>query len=74
MIKHMARKPILKRETYLKYGFVLTERERPLCPQCGSVLNAGPGYQPKRCGQCGQKIAFKKVTWKEEKPLRYMPS
>lgn len=72
MDRNMARRPISKRETYLKYGFVATEHEKQSCPQCGSVLNAGPGHQPKYCERCGQRITFDGVAWMEEKTLGYV--
>ena len=53
--KRKARKPIARKITYLKYGFVITEHENHYCPRCNHVLNAGPNYQPKYCNQCGQK-------------------
>jgi len=71
MLKNIARKPIPKMETYLKYGFVITEHEKHLCPRCKSVLNAGPNYQPRYCDQCGQRISFSSVKWKEDRELGY---
>lgn len=65
--------PTTKVDTYLKYGFVLTEHEFHSCPRCGSVLNAGPNYQPKVCEQCGQRITFKGIVWKEDKTIGYAP-
>lgn len=69
--KGMARKPVLKAETYLKYGFVITECERYLCPRCKGILNAGPNYQQRYCGQCGQRIDYSKVEWKDERTLGF---
>jgi hypothetical protein len=66
-----ARKPVPKLETYLKFGYVAMERECHLCPRCGSVLNAGPDYQPHYCSQCGQRVDFEGVEWKEERELGY---
>lgn len=43
MPKCIARKPALKIQMYLKYGFVITECEKHLCPRCGSVLSKGGG-------------------------------
>ena len=69
--KNIARRPAARTETYLKYGFVITECEQLLCPRCGSILNAGPNYQPRYCDQCGQKVSFKGTEWKEEKELGF---
>lgn len=66
-----ARRPIPETGTYLKYGFVITEYEKHLCPRCKSILNAGPNYQPNYCSQCGQKINFAGVKWKKEKELGF---
>ena len=71
MFRSIARKPISKTGTYLKFGFVIMENESHLCPRCGKVLNAGPNYQPKYCDQCGQKINFAGIDWKKEKKLGY---
>ncbi|WP_251205852.1 hypothetical protein [Acetatifactor aquisgranensis] len=71
MFRNMARKPIARTYTYLKYGFVVTESEKQLCPRCGSTLNAGPDYQPRRCGQCGQRIDYSRVEWKGERTLGF---
>lgn len=70
-LKNIARKPIPEMETYLKYGFVITEHEKHLCPRCKSVLNAGPDYQPNYCSQCGQKVSFSGIMWKKDKELGY---
>ena len=67
-----ARKPIAKIDTYLKYGFVITEHEYYHCPKCKHTLNAGPDYQPKYCDQCGQHINFEGILWKEEKTLGFL--
>ncbi|RKJ46535.1 hypothetical protein D7X98_04040 [bacterium 1XD8-76] len=71
MFKGKARRPVSKTETYLKYGFVITEIKSYYCPRCGSILSAGPNYQPKYCPECGQKVSFKGIEWKEEKTLGY---
>lgn len=71
ILKNIAMKPIPEIETYLKYGFVVTEYEKHLCPRCRSVLNAGPDYQPNYCSQCGQKVSFNGMKWKEDKELGY---
>lgn len=69
--KSIARKPTLRIETYLKYGFVITECKKYLCPRCGTILSAGANYQPKYCDQCGQKVSFKGSKWKEENELGF---
>lgn len=69
--KSMASRPTARTETYLKYGFVITECEKYLCPRCGSILNAGPNYQPRYCDQCGQKVSFKEAEWKKERELGF---
>ncbi len=70
MFKGIAREPISKLETYLKFGFVLAEHEIFYCPRCGHVLNAGPSYQPRHCDQCGQRVDFGSVEWKEDKEIK----
>lgn len=67
--KNIARRPAARTEMYLKYGFVITECEKYLCPRCGSILSAGSNYQLRYCNQCGQKVSFKGTEWKEEKGL-----
>lgn len=69
VLKSIARKPISKTEIYLKYGFVVTEHEKHLCPKCKSVLNAGPDYQPNYCSQCGQRVSFNGIEWKADKEI-----
>lgn len=71
MLKNVARKPIPRTETYLKFGFVVTEYVSHYCPKCNHVLSAGPNYQPKYCDQCGQKLNFSKIKWKEDKKLGF---
>ena len=71
MHKNGPRKPISKVGTYLKYGFAITEHESHFCPRCGSVLNVGPNYQPKFCDECGQRITFEGIEWKENRELGY---
>lgn len=73
MFKRIAMKPFKRTETYLKYGFVITEHERYYCPRCRKILNAGPQYQPKYCSECGQKVTFKKVEWKKDRELGFLP-
>lgn len=72
--KRKARKPILRKITYLKFGFVITEHENHYCPRCNHILNAGRNYQPKYCDQCGQKISFSGIVWKEDRHLGYTES
>lgn len=72
MTEKQARKPITRIETYLKFGFVITEYECHICPKCGNVLNAGPNYQPNYCEQCGQHITFAEIDWKPERILGYL--
>lgn len=67
MPKGIARKAVARTEKYLKYGFVTMEYEKYLCPRCGSILNVGPNYQPRYCEQCGQKVNFNGIKWKEDK-------
>lgn len=69
--KRKARKPIVRKINYLKYGFVMTEHENLYCPRCNHVLNAGPIYQPKYCDRCGQKVSFAGIIWKEDKELGF---
>lgn len=69
--KKKARRPVINKNTYLKFGFVITEHENYCCPRCKSVLNAGPDYQPRYCGQCGQKINFSSIEWKEDRELGF---
>lgn len=70
--KRKARKPIAREITYMKFGFVITEHENHYCPRCSHVLNAGPNYQPKYCDQCGQRVSFNGVIWKEDRHLGYI--
>ena len=74
MLKSAVRRPVSKKENYLKYGFVITEHINYYCPECGHVLNAGPNYQPAYCDQCGQQVTFDGVEWKEDKTLGYLPA
>lgn len=74
MFEWMGRKPTRKVDTYLKYGFIVMEHEYYHCPRCGNKLNAGPNYQPRHCDQCGQRIIFQGITWKEDKELRKLPA
>ena len=67
--KSVAGKPLQMVEVYLKYGTVCMKHEAHFCPRCKNVLNAGPCYQPKYCSQCGQKLNFSGVEWKEDEKL-----
>ncbi|MBR1374258.1 hypothetical protein IJ556_07415 [bacterium] len=71
MFKRKARKPILNRTTYLKFGFVITEHTNCHCPRCKEILNAGPNYQPKYCDRCGQKVDFTDIQWEEDRDIGY---
>lgn len=70
--KETAMKPISEMDIYYKFGFVITEHEQQLCPRCRNILSAGPNYQPRYCDQCGQRITFDGIDWKEEKTLGYL--
>ena len=72
MSKETAMKPIERIANYLKYGFAITEHQYMDCPRCGHVLDAGPDYQPKYCGQCGQRVSFHGAIWKEDRHLGYI--
>ena len=71
VFKGIARRPVPKILTYLKYGFAITEHDIYCCPRCTKTLNAGPNYQPKYCDQCGQKVSFAGIIWKEDKELGF---
>ena len=66
-MKNKGLKPIIRTESYLKYGFIKTECESYYCPKCGFVLNAGPNYKPNFCSNCGQRIDFSGTIWTEER-------
>lgn len=66
-----AKKPIESTIRYMKYGFVRIESKVYRCPKCGDILNAGPGYQPKYCGECGQKLDFSNAKWEQEREVGY---
>lgn len=72
MSKETAMEPIERIADYLKYGSVITEHQYMDCPRCGHVLGAGPDYQPRYCDQCGQRVSFEGVTWKEDRCLGYV--
>ena len=67
--RFVARKPIIKHGTYIKYGFAIMRHQYCTCPSCRSVLNAGPNYQPNYCSECGQRVDFAYVQWEEEIPI-----
>ena len=71
MFKEKAMKPVEKIKKYLKYGFVMVEHQYMDCPRCNATLNAGPCYQPKYCDQCGQRLDFSEIEWKEDKELGF---
>lgn len=67
MLRNIVRKPIFKIQTYLKYGFVITEHDIYCCPKCKRALNAGPNYQPRYCSECGQRVTFAGIEWREDR-------
>lgn len=69
--RFIAKKPIIKCETYDKYGFVTTLHQYCICPGCNYILNAGPNYQPNYCSECGQHIDWSKVSWVEDVQLGF---
>ena len=71
-MKENARKPTIEVKTYLKYGFVITEHQFFYCPKCEYSLNASPNYQPNYCEECGQRVTFAGVEWKNDKVLGYL--
>ena len=71
MSKETAMKPIERIANYLKYGFAITEHQYMDCPRGGHSMNAGPNYQPRYCDQCGQRVSFNGVIWKEDRHLGY---
>lgn len=72
IFRNVARKPVPRTKTYLKYGVVAMEHQYYYCPRCSNTLNAGPQYQPKYCPECGQRVTFKGVKWKADITLRYV--
>ena len=64
-------KPVAESFEYLKFGFVKTKAVRYRCPACNDILCAGPNYQPKFCGECGQKLDFDGVVYADEEFLGY---
>ncbi len=71
MLRGITRKPIPKIQTYLKYGFVITEHDIYCCPKCKRILNAGPNYQPRYCDYCGQRVTFTGVEWRADREKGY---
>ena len=69
--KETAMEPIERVAVYLRYGFVMMEHQYMDCPRCGHTLNVGPEYQPKYCDQCGQRVSFDGVIWREDRYLGY---
>jgi hypothetical protein len=73
MFKEIARKPRVRKHLYSRFGFMVTDYVDCLCPRCRGMLNAGPNYQPKYCDQCGQRIDFRGIVWKEEEEIGVIP-
>jgi hypothetical protein len=71
--KKRGKAPIETKQTYFKFGFVITEQQCFQCPKCKKVLNAGPNYQPKYCAECGEKVSFDGIKYWPEKTLGYDP-
>ncbi len=71
MDRDMARGPLPKTQTYLKYGFVITEHDIFCCPNCKRALDAGPNYQPRYCDQCGQRVTFEGTEWRGDRKKGY---
>lgn len=71
VFKGIIRRPVPKIQTYLKYGFVIMEHDIYCCPRCGKTLNAGPDYQPQYCSECGQRVTFAEVKWREDRKKCY---
>ena len=70
--RFVARKPIIKHGTYIKYGFAIMRHQYCTCPRCRSVLNAGPNYQPEFCDRCGQALDFSNTEWEEDKRIGFL--
>ncbi len=68
----ITRRPVPKIQTYLKYGFVIVEHDIYCCPRCREILNAGPNYQPQHCSECGQRVTFAGVEWREDRQKGYV--
>ena len=69
LLKEIARKPKCKPVEHLKFGCLLVENDYYYCPRCGKVLNAGPDYQPRYCSECGQKVSFKQIEFRDDMVL-----
>lgn len=67
-----ALRPVVRAGIYYKFGFVATRYQYCCCPECGSVLNAGPDYQPGHCEGCGRGMDFSGVEWTGEEKLGYL--
>ena len=67
-----ARKPFTGTMVYNKYGFVRIQVMTTYCPACRKQLNAGPNYMPKCCSECGQKLDWEGIEWKEDKCLGFV--
>lgn len=74
MFKWIAMRPEIEAVVYNRYGLVATKYDRYGCPRCHYQLNAGPGYHPNYCGQCGQKVTFAGIVFKEEERIGYIES
>ena len=72
MLKWMAMRPEVETVVYNRYGLVVTRSVRHRCPRCHNQLNAGPKYQPNYCDQCGQKVTFAGIVFKEEERMMYI--
>jgi len=70
--KEIKMTPTEEKAVYNKFGFVITEYHKHICPRCASVLNAGPNYQPKYCPECGQHLDWENIEFKPEKELGYV--
>jgi hypothetical protein len=68
---NIVREVIEEVHEFEKFGFVKTRQSRYKCPNCNSVLNAGPMYQPEHCSKCGQKVSFANIVWKPEEVIGY---
>lgn len=62
-------KPIIIKKDYMKWGFLPTRFQAFLCPNCKTILNAGPEYQPKFCAECGIKLDFTGIVYEKEEHI-----
>lgn len=69
--KFVARRPVIKVETYCRKGLYVERATRYYCPHCSHIQSAGPNYQPRYCDRCGQKINFDGIEWKETEFIGY---